>query len=201
MYRRVRSRSVRNFSTCKENVSAQCWLPISTRVWTQNSSEVGTAQPHSLCKNWSHAHTSFAFWYEEYIPNLYDQWNASARRLLPATLLKRWPQVCHVKIMFKLLSNNWLISTRMNLMKCFINWIPVNTHVCLVWTQPCFETIGPRKTNTGMVVTNLGNVILLCKCFAQTKQRRQLESETTVAPSQRFNYCGENDSKSDAIKN
>jgi len=52
----------------------------------------------------------------------------SARRLLPTTLLERWPQVCRFKITFELLLNNWFVSTRTNLMKCFVNWIPANSH-------------------------------------------------------------------------
>ena len=42
---------------------------------------------------------------------------------------QRWAQVCRVKIMSDLLPNNWFVSTRTNSMKCFINWIPLNTHV------------------------------------------------------------------------
>ena len=46
------------------------------RVWLrQNSSEVGTAQPNSLCKYWSHSQTYIrlfsTFWYSEHIPNSY----------------------------------------------------------------------------------------------------------------------------------
>jgi len=37
--------------------------------------------------------------------------NASARRLLPATLIEYWPQVCHVKITFELLPTNSFVST------------------------------------------------------------------------------------------
>ena len=44
-------------------------------------------------------------------------------------LLERWPQVCCVKIMFELLPNNWFVSTKTNSMKCFVNWIPANSHV------------------------------------------------------------------------
>jgi len=51
------SRSVHDFGTCKENAAAQCRLPSLKRVWPQDSSEVGTAQRHSLCKYRSHAQT------------------------------------------------------------------------------------------------------------------------------------------------
>ena len=37
--------------------------------------------------------------------------NVSARRLLSACMLERWPQVCSVKITFGLLPNNWFVST------------------------------------------------------------------------------------------
>jgi len=43
---------------CMTSVLAvQCRLPILERVWPQDSSEVGTAQRHSLCKYRSHAQT------------------------------------------------------------------------------------------------------------------------------------------------
>ena len=45
------SRSVHDFGICKENAAAQCRLPILKGVWPQDSSEVGTAQRHSLCKS------------------------------------------------------------------------------------------------------------------------------------------------------
>ena len=78
----------------------------------------------------------------EHIPNSPDfseKHNASARRLLPATLLERWPQVCRVRIMFESLPNNWFVSrkTVTNWMKCFVNRIPLNTHVRWNKTQPC----------------------------------------------------------------
>jgi len=36
---------------------------------------------------------------------------------------------------FGLLPNNWLVSTKTNSMKCFISWIPLNTHVRFNKTQ------------------------------------------------------------------
>ena len=52
-----------------------------------------------------------------------------AGRLPPAAVSERWPQVCRVKITFELLPTNWFVSTKTNSMKCFVNWIPLNTHV------------------------------------------------------------------------
>jgi len=40
--------------------------------------------------------------------------NASARRLLPATLLERWPQVCRVKITFESISGTQLVRFHIN---------------------------------------------------------------------------------------
>ena len=45
MYRRVRCRSVHEFSTFQENTAAQCRLPIFKRVWPQDSLDVGIVQP------------------------------------------------------------------------------------------------------------------------------------------------------------
>ena len=81
----------------------------------------------------------------EQIRNSYGKQNASARRFLPATLPECWPQVCRVKIMFELLRNNFLVSTKMNSMKCFVNWIPANTHDRSNKTKLCFNSHFMRK--------------------------------------------------------
>jgi len=88
------------------------------------------------------------------IQNIYqirtEKRNASARCLLPATLLEQWPQVCRVKITFELLSINWFVSTKTNLMKCFVNWIPTNSHVHSNKTQPHLKLevgLGISRTN------------------------------------------------------
>jgi len=61
---------------------------------------------------------------------------SSARRLLPADLLKRWPQVCRVKITFTLLLTNQFVSTLLRSMKSFVNWIPPGIRVRSRNTQP-----------------------------------------------------------------
>jgi len=77
------------------------------------------------------------------IENIYqirtEKWNASARLLLPAILLERWPQVCCVKIMFELLRSTSLVSTKTNSMKRLVSWIPLNSHVHLNKTQACLS--------------------------------------------------------------
>jgi len=77
------------------------------------------------------------------IKNIYqirtEKENASARRLLPATLLELWPQVCRVKITFELLRTTSFFSTKTNLMKCFLKWIPMNSHVHLNKPQVCLN--------------------------------------------------------------
>ena len=77
------------------------------------------------------------------IKNIYQiragKQNASARRLLPATLFEQWPQVCRVKITFQLLPNNWFVSTRTSLIKGFVNWILANSHVRSNKIQPCLN--------------------------------------------------------------
>jgi len=45
-------------------------------------------------------------------------------------------QVCRVKITFGFPPNNWFVSTKTNSIKCFVNWIPLNTHVRFNQTQP-----------------------------------------------------------------
>jgi len=41
--------------------------------------------------------------------------------LLPADMLERWPQVCHVKITFTLLPTNCFVSTTTNSTRCLVN--------------------------------------------------------------------------------
>ena len=48
-------------------------------------------------------------------------------------------QICCVKITFDLLLTTSFVSTKTNSMKCFVNWIPLNTHVRLNKTQPCLK--------------------------------------------------------------
>ena len=54
---------------------------------------------------------------------------SSARRLLPADMLERWPHVCCVKITFTLLLTDCFVSTATNSMKCVVNWIPLRISV------------------------------------------------------------------------
>ena len=63
-------------------------------------------------------------------------WNASARCLLSADMLKHLPQVYRVKITFALLPTNGLVSTRMNSKKCLVNWILLRIRVRSRNTQP-----------------------------------------------------------------
>jgi len=64
------------------------------------------------------------------------KWFPSARRLLSAALLERWPQVCCVKITFAVLSTNRFVSTTKKSMKCVVNWIPLRISVRSRNTQP-----------------------------------------------------------------
>jgi len=67
--------------------------------------------------------------------------NDSAQRLLPATLLERWPQICRVEISCELLQPLRSFP-QTNSMKCFVNWIALNSHVRLNKTQPCLNVAG-----------------------------------------------------------
>ena len=49
--------------------------------------------------------------------------------MLSTILLERWPQFCRVKITFELLRTTSIVSTRNDSMRCFVNWIPLNTNV------------------------------------------------------------------------
>ena len=90
-----------------------------------------------------------------------EKQHASARRLLPATLLERWPQICRFKITFELLLNNWFVSTKTNSMKCFVNWIPANSHVHSNKTQLNADSSRKRSRNYSRELrerTSLSNV-------------------------------------------
>ena len=79
-------------------------------------------------------------------PLHFDIWNIwqirsgksfpSARRLLSAALLGRWPQVCRVKITFTKLPTNRFVSRTQNSMKCVVNWILLRICVRSRNTQP-----------------------------------------------------------------
>jgi len=72
------------------------------------------------------------------------QSNASARRLLPVAMLERRPQVRHVKITFQVLPNNWFVSKKIDSMKHFVNWIPLNINVRSNQTKPCLRAVPSR---------------------------------------------------------
>ena len=95
------------------------------------------------------------------------KYNASSRCLLPATLLEQWwAQVCRVKITFELLLNNWFVSTNTNLMKCFVNWIPANSHVCSNKNQPYIKVgLGISRTNADSQWNPVYNAFHRIFCF------------------------------------
>jgi len=81
-----------------------------------------------------------------------EKQNASARRLPPAAMPERWPQVCRVKITFELLKTICLVSTATKSMNCLVNWIPLNTHVRIEDTQPCLKASTTRDFAASGVV-------------------------------------------------
>jgi len=62
--------------------------------------------------------------------------NAYARRLRPIDMLKCWPQVCRVKITFRLLQANRFVSTRTNSMKRLVHRDLLRIRVLLRNIQP-----------------------------------------------------------------
>ena len=64
---------------------------------------------------------------------------------------ERWPQVCRVKITFKLILTICLVSTTTNSMKYLVNWIPLNTHVRSENTQPCLQGWPSRDAPSKLV--------------------------------------------------
>jgi len=71
-----------------------------------------------------------------------EEWFPSARHLLSAALLDRWPQVCRVKITCTKVPTDHFVSTTKNSMRCVVNWIPLRIRVRSRNTQPHlnFET-------------------------------------------------------------
>ena len=69
---------------------------------------------------------------------------------------ERWPQFCRVKITFESLLNNWFISTKTNFMKCFVNWIALNTHVLSNKTQPYRHTQQQRTDSVLFYQPDIG---------------------------------------------
>ena len=71
-----------------------------------------------------------------------SKWIASARCLLPAAMLERWLHVCRVKIMFALLPNYSIVSTKTNSMKGFVKLIQVKMLVRSDHTTRCRQVQG-----------------------------------------------------------
>jgi len=64
--------------------------------------------------------------------------NAGARRLISAALLERWPQICRINHVTKLLTNRF-VPTTTNSMKCVVNWIPLSTAFVLEIPNPTLK--------------------------------------------------------------
>jgi len=84
-------------TTCVCSWYVQWRLPEKKRVWTQEKTDLAIALWFSKCKSRSCAQTqisvSSTFWDWEHIANSLEKKFPSARRLLSAALLERWPQV------------------------------------------------------------------------------------------------------------
>jgi len=114
------------FGTCKENAAAQCQNP--TNLAAKHVLKSDDRKSAALCSSRIlFASHKFIYRLRSGSPLHFDMrniyhireekcWNASARRLLPTAMLERWPQVCHVKITFRLLLNrgDWFVSTKWN---------------------------------------------------------------------------------------
>ena len=74
----------------------------------------------------------------------------SARRLLSAALLERWPQVCRVKITCTKLptTRNSFVSTTKTSIKWVVNWIPLRIRVRSRNTQPQFDVDNVKSSRT-----------------------------------------------------
>ena len=99
---------------------------------------------------------------------------SSTRRLLPAALLERWPQVCSFKFTFTLLQTNCFVTATRSSMKCHVSWIPLRIRVRSRHTQPHFKTtIGhirvilcPHDPNVLVCVSDFrGGVLFLMTHF------------------------------------
>jgi len=92
---------------------------------------------------------SSTFWYLKHIANSKGKliFKSSARRLLCAALLERWPEVCRVKITFTVLPTNRIVSTTRHSMKRVVNWIQFRStttqNPCLFDKYPIFN----KQTN------------------------------------------------------
>jgi len=110
---------VHYFGTCKKNAAAQCRGHTNLAAKHVLKSEVGTAQPHSLCKYRNHVQSDWPLHFD--MKNTYKfVWKNKMTALgFPTTLLECWPQVCRLKITFELLRTNSFVSTKTLSMKSF----------------------------------------------------------------------------------
>jgi len=86
--------------------------------------------------------------------------------LLATALLVRWPQVGRVMITFEWLPTNGFICTKMNSMKCVLNWISLNMHVSSIKPNPTLKQdilpIGNFKIRPGSPLTSCWELTLQC---------------------------------------
>jgi len=131
---------VHNFGTCVWRTAAQWQNPIfpaSKHVFLQKSPlRCGSenASPKVVHRPRSRSSLHFD------IRNMYQirsqKQFPSTRRLLSATLLKRWSQVCRVKITFTELLTDRCVSTTKISMLYVVNWIPLRIRIRSRNTQP-----------------------------------------------------------------
>jgi len=139
-------RGDRDLSLCTTSVLAFGEPQRNGKIWGKNvfrrrknrilplrcgSPNASTEVVHRL-RSWSPLHFDIRNIWQIRSENLFS----SARRLLCAALLERWPQVCRVKIRWTKIPTNRLVSKTKISMKCVVNWIPLR--ICLFSrnTQP-----------------------------------------------------------------
>ena len=117
---RPRSRSVHNFGTCVLRTAAQWRLPKkgmcfdAGKIGFCHCAAVLLTQVPKLCTDLHLSHL-YILIQEKYGKFARENNFPSARRLLFAALLERWPQVCRVKITFEKLPTDRFVSTRSHL--------------------------------------------------------------------------------------
>jgi len=135
-----------------ENAAAQGRLMIFKRVWPQDSSEVGTARLRSgiLFASTELMHRPR---FKVDFPLHFDigTWTYSkfVRKNKVLALSVCLPQPCpgagrRFAVSRSCLSHWWFVSTKTSSMKCFVNWIPINTHVHFIRTQAYLQ---PKTKN------------------------------------------------------
>jgi len=152
-------RFVHFLGTCEKRTAAQCQIPIfsagETRFFRKSPLRSGSLFASTQKVHRPRSQSLLHLDIRDIWQIRSEKYVSSARRLLSAALLERWPQVCRVKleITFTVLPMNRSVSTAKKSIKCVVNWILLRIHVRvknkkIKVPNPTSKLVSPRNRAT-----------------------------------------------------